>query len=636
MISLAKFSIRRPKLALVTWLAVAAVLTLIGLGVSNTLSPSVTVVPGTQSSRAVKLSNATFGPTQQLPILLEGPKAALNRQGPKLVVALTKRPHTRVLSAWDAGSASALLRPSPRAAMLIVSVDRTEKQVAQHDWPQIHRLVNSTIKAPVRSYITGQAVLDQAVKDASISNLRQTELIAIGILFVLLLLGLRAPVAAAIVTAVGAVSMLAGFGEVALLGRLLHLDPIGVTLGTMTGLTLGVGFSLLILDRFHREELPDGLHPRDAATAAVRDLETTGRAVLVAGTAVVVALALVAVIGPTELMISLGTGMLTCAAFAIGGAVVVMPAALVLLGRRLDAFSFPAPAFLARAWSRLLDGGNWVTRHAVFAGFAATVLLALIAVPAFALKTGPQDISQLPASAPARVAFEEISRVMGPGFPTPYNIIIIPRNRPITDPAVLASINRLQKQIAVNKTVDSISGPAEIYSTAEQLKAFGPGQRNAIKVSKKSKKDLLRLINGLGQAGSGSAQLQSGLQQAATGATKLNGGAGQASAGAAALHAGLAQAKAGSGQLSSGLSQALSGAVALKNGAGQALSGASQLAAGLGQGRAAGEGRAAGGEPAGHRHRYGEQSGQGRAGPDAGHPELAGQRSRCPGRHDQR
>jgi hypothetical protein len=44
MISLAKFSIRRPKTALAVWLITAAALTLIGLGVSKTLSPSITVV----------------------------------------------------------------------------------------------------------------------------------------------------------------------------------------------------------------------------------------------------------------------------------------------------------------------------------------------------------------------------------------------------------------------------------------------------------------------------------------------------------------------------------------------------------------------------------------------------------------
>lgn len=102
MVSLARFSIRRPKLALAGWLVVGVALTLIGLGVSSSMSPSVTVVPGTQSSRAQQLANAQFGPTQLVPILLEGPEAQLNRQGPALVRALDMRAHTRVLSAWMA------------------------------------------------------------------------------------------------------------------------------------------------------------------------------------------------------------------------------------------------------------------------------------------------------------------------------------------------------------------------------------------------------------------------------------------------------------------------------------------------------------------------------------------------------
>jgi RND superfamily putative drug exporter len=207
-----------------------------------------------------------------------------------------------------------------------------------------------------------------------------------------------------------------------------------------------------------------------------------------------------------------------------------------------------------------------------------------VAVPAFALNTGPPDVSALPSGAKARIAFEEVSRVMGPGFATPYNIIVVARNRPITDPATLTSINRFQHTIAASNTVYSVSGPAAIYSTSEQLKKFGPGLVNSAKVSKKSKKDLVTLINGLGQAGSGSAQLQSGLQQAVSGANQLHGGSGQAQSGSAQLHAGLAQARSGSTQLSGGLDQALSGAVALKNGAGQALAGSGQLAGGLAQG----------------------------------------------------
>ena len=581
MIRLAKLSIQRPKAALAAWLAVATVLTLIGLGVSSALSPSITVVPGTQSARAQRLANAQFGPSQLVPILLEGPASELNRQGPKLVATLAKRPHTRVLSAWDAGTASSGLRPKPTAAMIVVSVDRSERNAVRYDEPQIESLVSRQIAGPVKAYVSGQPAIDRALKDASLSDLRRTELIAIGILFLLLLLGLRAPVAAALVAAVGAVSMLAGLGEVALLGHVIALDPVGVALGTMTGLALGAGFALLILDRFHREEIVDGADPRGAVTAAVRELGTTGRAVLVAGTALVVALALVAVVGPTQLMISLGAGMLACAAFATGGAVVVMPAALVLLGRRIDRFSFAAPAPLTHAWTRLASAGNWVTRHAVLAGFAATALLAAIAVPAFALKSGPPAVSQLPASAKARTAFEEISRVMGPGWATPYNLIVVANNRPITTPTLLAAVDRFETKIAHDTTVASVVGPGAIYSTADQLKTFGPQLRHSVAISNQSKTQLLKLIKGLGQAGTGSAQLQSGLVTAASGASQLQSGSGTAQAGANQLHAGLAQAKAGSTALAAGLARALSGTQALKTGASEALTGSTQLLQGI-------------------------------------------------------
>ena len=564
MVSLARFSIRRPRLALAVWLVVGIALALIGLGVSRSMSPSVTVVPGTQSSRAQQLANAQFGPTQLVPILLEGPKAQLNRQGPALVRALDERSHTRVLSAWDGGDATAELRKSATAAMLVVSVDRSEANAVKYDEPQIESLVSRMIKAPVKGYVTGQPSIDRAINSASLDNLKHTELIAIGILFVLLLIGLRAPVAAGLVTAVGAISTFAGFGAVALLGHLITVSSVAVALGSMTGLALGIGFALLIVDRFRREE---HAHHMDAVQAAVAELQTTGRAVLVGGSAVVLGLALVAVVGPTQLMVSLGAGMLTCAMFAIGGAVVVMPAALVLLGRRVEAFSFGAPAPLARAWSGLVHEGSRVARRPVFAGFFATLLLAVCALPAFALSSGPQTITQLPKNAKARIAFEEISRVMGPGMATPYNLIVVAHNEPITTPSLMTSIERFQTEIARNSTVSSVTGPGTIASTASQLQSFEPSLNHSMAISDRSKKNLLTLINGLGRAGAGSAQLRSGLATASAGAGELRSGSGQAQSGAGQLHV--------------GLNTALSGAEALHTGANEALSGAEQLASGL-------------------------------------------------------
>jgi RND superfamily putative drug exporter len=223
-------------------------------------------------------------------------------------------------------------------------------------------------------------------------------------------------------------------------------------------------------------------------------------------------------------------------------------------------------------WTRMVSGGNWVTRHAVLAGAVATALLAAIAVPATALKSGPPDVSQLPASSQARVAFQEISRVMGPGWATPYNMIVVANGRPLTTPALLASIHKFEVKVAKNKTVRSVTGPGTLNSVASQLSTFGPQLNHSAKISEKSKKDLLKLIKGLGLAGSGSSQLQSGLAAAAAGAGQIQGGSGQAQSGA--------------GQIHYYLGQALAGAVKLRDGASLALNGANQLVAGLDQAHA--------------------------------------------------
>ncbi len=486
MLHLARLSIRKPRAMLAASLAVAVALGAVGLGVSHSLSPSIVVVSGTESSRAQELANARFGPTQLVPILLQGPTRALNLQGPRLVRDLVRRPHTRALSAWDAGVASQGLRPSANAAMIVVSVDRPEKDVVNTDQPQIEALVARDVRGAVHASVTGQPSIDRALKNEALSTTRRSELIALAILFVLLLVGLRAPLAAATVTAVGAGVTLSTFGLMALLGRAIDTDPLAVALASMTGLALSVGYALLILDRFHQEEGKEGKAPPPegapqrvaqsgsnaaaesdsqptailqatkpssaasgsrAARAATEAVAGTGRAILFAGTGLILALALASAIAPTKILTSLGIGVLLCSALAVGAAVVVVPAALVLFDKSI-AMGWMAPRGLQRDWDRLVGAGAWVRRRAVLAGALATAVMVALAVPLFALNTGPPDVSQLPAGNAARVSFEEVARVMGPGWPTPYNMIVATPGGPITTAATLTKLDALQAQIA--------------------------------------------------------------------------------------------------------------------------------------------------------------------------------------------
>jgi RND superfamily putative drug exporter len=416
-----------------------------------------------------------------------------------------------------------------------------------------------------------------------IDQTRQAELLALPLLFVVLLLGLRAPVAALVITGFGATTVFAGMGVMTLLARMMDTDPTAVGVGTVAGLALGVGFALMMVDRF-REERRRGIEPRPAGLAAARAVSTAGRSVLWAGSALVLCLILAVLIAPTVILGSLGVGVLVCSMLSIGAATVVMPAVLVILGSRLEYLSFPAPRPLVAAWQRLVAGGSWVTRHpGPLAAIGCAALLAL-AVPALGLETGPPGISQLPKSSKARADFEAVSATMGPGWPTPYNIVVASADRPITSRSLLLSLDRFQTRIARDPRVASVIGPGALVAETKDLGKLPKSLKDSKKLLTSGKRDLRRLAGGLGQAGAGARRLRSGLTQAAGGAGQLQSGGTAAQGGAGQLHAGLAKAKAGAAQISAGLTAALVGANALKKGAGQALAGSRQLAGGLGTG----------------------------------------------------
>ena len=582
MLHLARLAIRKPKATLFAWVIFAVVLSAIGLGVKSSLSPSVVVVPGTESSRAQTLADQEFGPSILVPILLQGPASQIDAQGPKLVQDLSKRPDTRVMSAWSSGSAGPALRPKPNAAMIIASVARSEKAMVKTYQAQIERVVKRDITSPVRASVSGQPSVDQAVKTAALNDALRAELIAIPILFVLLLLMLRSPLAAGIISIFGGVTVLTGFGEMATLGKFFAVDPIAVALASMAGLALGVGFALVIVRRFREEETADGSRAA-AARAATATVASSGRAILFGATALIITMVIALLLSSMAVQFSLGVGVVACAALGVGAAVAVMPAVLVLMGHRMDVWHPKSLGPIDKAWNGLVGVGDRIVRRPVVIGALATAMLGALAIPVLSLKTGPPDITQLPASNQARQNFEAISNVMGPGWATPYSVLLVSTKHPITATQTLKSISVFQKQIAANPQVDTVLGPGEFNAQRKDLKKLPAGLDQSAAVAKSSKKDLLKLKAGLGQAGAGAAQLRSGLSAAAGGAGQLKGGSGTAQAGAGTLKNGIGTARAGSRKISAGLATALAGATALRDGAAQALAGSKQLQGGLGQ-----------------------------------------------------
>ncbi|MFL5847087.1 MAG: MMPL family transporter, partial [Solirubrobacteraceae bacterium] len=459
---------------------------------------------------------------------------------------------------------------------------RSENAMVDHVQGQIDRTVDRTVSAPVRAAITGTPSLDRAMRDQAIDTTRWAMAITIPILFGVLLLLLRAPVAALALTVLGAATSFASLGIMTLLGKAIPVDAVAVTTACMTGLALGVGYGLLLYRRWRSEIVADVAH-HDAAHAAATSVETTGRSVLVGGTALIVALLLAPLIADTKILTSIGIGTLLCSTLAVGAATVVMPGFLVLAAGRTEALRVAPPAPALRAWERLAAGGGWVVRRAVPAGAVATALLAVLAIPVLALETGPPSPKLLPPDDPARVAFEQVASVMGPGWPTPYNIVVVSRDKPVTDTKLLKQLEAFQAVIAKDPRVASVTGPGTFAATQQQLNVLPKQLSSSGKLLKKSKRDLLKLQLGLGQAGAGVKQLRGGLEAASGGAGQLHGGSSKAQTGAGQLHAGLDKARTGAAQISGGLGVALGAARKLHTGAGAALKGSGQITSGLKQ-----------------------------------------------------
>jgi RND superfamily putative drug exporter len=583
MIRLANLSIRRPKAALTFWVVVAAIFTAIGLGVTNELSPTMTFTPGTESTKAEELAEEEFGSSTLVPVLLTGPQAQLDRQGPALVRKLAAREDTRVISAWDAGEAGEALRPSRTEAMLVASVAHTDEAMVETYQEEIDDTIDGVVTGDVTAHVSGTPTLGRAIQDESLETARKGLAFGLPLLFIALLLVLRAPVAAAVTAAFGGVTAFVSFGIMTIVGEFFSIDAIALALGALMGMVVGTALALLILTRFQKEEAAVAGQEREATIAASIAVATTGRAVLLGGTGLVISLLVASAVGPRENLESIGAGAVTSAVLAIGAAVVVMPAVLALFGQRLFVGSFGAPKFLAAPWRWLVGAESGVIRRAAVAGFLATALLVLMALPLVDLKIGPPDPRFLPEDSQARQDFDAIQDSMGEGYPTPFNIVVVSENRPITDAKLLRDVEKFQIEIAKDDRVASVAGPGTFRAETADLGTLEKQLDDSKELLADAPKDLGKLEGGLGQAGAGAAQLQGGLSDAADGALKLATGGADAQEGAGKLRAGLAAAQEGSVKISGGLNQALEGANALKAGSGQALAGARLLQGGLGE-----------------------------------------------------
>jgi putative drug exporter of the RND superfamily len=544
----------------------------VGLDVEERLVPLSLEVPGTSASNGETLEQSHFGDSSPFIVLLRGPAAAVDRQGPGLVAALRGEPEATVLSPWDRGALEAL-RPARDKALVLVDFHVPLATAMREVVPDLEATVKARVSEPVTATQSGFAGVARALQEESLDSTQRAELVAAPLLILVLLLVFRSLVAAAIPLAFGALTVIAGRGVLSLLSEAMTIDALSLVVCTMMGLALGVDYSLLIVSRF-REELDREPDPWRAA-AATR--ASAGRTTLFAGLTLTVALVFSAFLQPGSLLLSLATATAVVTVISVVVSTLAVPPLLGLLGARINAGRIgPAPRPGGR--STVAAAAGAALRNPALAVCMVAIPLALLTLPVLGFTTGAPGIDELPSSNQAREDAETIDRAVGPGWAAPFVLVAATERGPITTSRHLARLARWQRRIGAEPGVRTMIGPAPVARRTAPLRTLGkrlsePGAAGPARLE--------RLGPGLRRAADAVSQLRAGLDEGAAGSGLLAEGSERAAAGAGQIAAELKRAAGRGEEATAAIGRLQAGSERLADGQREVSVGSLSLALGL-------------------------------------------------------
>ncbi len=297
----------------------------------------------------------------------------------------------------------------------------------------------------------GSASTGKALDAMFNSQLARAGMISIPITLVILLLVFGSVVGATVPLLLALSSVFATLGLVALPSQAIPMDESIAEVILLIGLAVGVDYSLFYVRR-ERDERRAGRSESAALEAAAA---TSGRAVLISGFTVMIAMAGMFFSGDKTFM-SFAIGTMMVVAVAMIGSLTVLPAVLSWLGDRVDKVRVPFVGRLKRAdgesrlWTAVLDR---VLRRPLVSALAATAVLVALAIPALSLHTSQSGFDALPKSMKEVQSFNKV-RAAFPGGATPA-VVAIKGNA--SDPKLQAAVADLKRQaLASGKALEPI------------------------------------------------------------------------------------------------------------------------------------------------------------------------------------
>ncbi|MDP9224299.1 MAG: MMPL family transporter [Actinomycetota bacterium] len=208
-----------------------------------------------------------------------------------------------------------------------------------------------------------------------------------------------------------------GLAIVTLSAHFLTVPDFTPQLASMIGIGVGVDYALFIVTRY-RQQLGQGMTPEQATVAAIT---TSGRAVLFAGTVVVISFLAILLMGFSFVQ-GIAVGGAAAVLVTMMASVTLLPAVLGFVGKNIDRLHLPRLLHRDQTtpresvwfrWSRLIQ--RWPAPVAL----VALLILVALTIPLFSLRLGSADAGTGDKSRSSRRAYDLLSEGFGPGFNGP-------------------------------------------------------------------------------------------------------------------------------------------------------------------------------------------------------------------------
>lgn len=462
---IAALAIRAPRRMIAIAVLVLVAMAAFGVPVAGKLSAGGLTDPGAQSSQARSVLASTFG-QGDMPLLItvsspDGANAAAARAvGTEIVQTLSQASTVATVSSpWTAppSAAASLISKDGTTGLIVAGITGGDNGAPKNAGVLMRKVVHDRDGVTVRA--GGEAAMMLQITEQSEKDLKIMEGVAIPLSFLVLVWVFGGLVAASLPLAVGAVAI---FGAMAVLHVVTFATDVSIfalNLAVALGLALAIDYTLLLLSRF-RDELAAGAGRDDALR---HTMVSAGRTVLFSAMTVALSMAAM-VLFPIYALKSFGYAGVAVVAFASLAAVFVTPAAIVLLGDRLDSLDLRRWLRRPVAAVRPVEASPWYRlamfsmRRAVPVSVLIVALLAVLGAPFLGANWGVPDDRVLPTSSSAHVVGDQLRTEFAADLARNLTIVI-----PDVKNVSAAELDTYAAALSEVPAVSSVSSPGVTF-----------------------------------------------------------------------------------------------------------------------------------------------------------------------------